>query len=145
LRRALSRAEGISLPVLLRIVERVREREGTEPAARRDAWTMARAAAHVALATRGSRIALYDLRESLEQAAAPLPVEFLAALSLAGDASCLEAIASAHTNVRNDWWRQHLADAFRTIVAREHVTRRHAAMKKIEKKWPGVISTMAKG
>jgi hypothetical protein len=144
LRRALSRiAEDFPLPMLLRIVERVRERESADPADRRDEWTMARAAAHVALANRGSRIALYDLRESLERAAAPLPVEFLAALSLVGDASCLEAIAGAHAKAPNRWWRQHLADAFRTIVAREHLTRRHASIKKIEKKWPGVISVMA--
>jgi hypothetical protein len=146
LRRALSRTdEDFPLPMLLRIVEHVRERESTEPDDRRIEWTMARAAAHLALANRGSRIALYDLRESLERTAAPLPVEFLAALSLVGDASCLEAIASAHARARNLWWRQHLADVFRTIVAREHLTRRHAAMKKIEKKWPGVISVMANG
>jgi len=146
LRRALSRTgEDLPLPVLLRIVERVRDRESTEPADRRDEWTMARAAAHVALANRGSRIALYDLRESLERAAAPLPVEFLAALSLVGDASCLEAIAGAHANARNSWWRQHLADAFRTIVARERLTRRHSAIKKIEKRWPRVLREMANG
>ena len=57
---------------------------------------------HVALAARGSRIALYDLRESLEAAApatsfsGPLPVDFLAALSTAGDASCLEAVTAAY-------------------------------------------------
>lgn len=146
LRRALGRTdEDFPLPILLRIVERVRERESMEPAERRDEWTMARAAAHVALANRGSRIALYDLRESLERAAAPLPVEFLAALSLVGDASCLEAIAGAHAKARNLWWRQHLADVFRTIVAREHLTRRHAAIKKIEKRWPGVLREMAHG
>jgi hypothetical protein len=106
---------------------------------------MARAAAHVALANRGSRIALYDLRESLERGAAPLPVEFLAALSLVGDTSCLEAIAGAHAKARNLWWRQHLADVFRTIVARERLTRRHAVVRKIEKRWPGVLRDMANG
>jgi HEAT repeat protein len=146
LRRALSRTdEDFPLPMLLRIVEQVRERESTEPDDRRIEWTMARAAAHLALANRGSRIALYDLRESLERTAAPLPVEFLAALSLVGDASCLEAIASAHGKARNLWWRRHLVDAFRIIVAREHLTRRHAAIKKIEKRWPGVLREMADG
>ena len=94
---------------------------------------LARAAAHVALAGRGSRLALYDLRESLERRKAPLPVEFLTALSTIGDASCLEAIAGAHREAtRTRWWRDHLADAFRTIVAREKLTRRHAVIKKIE-------------
>ena len=58
----------VPLPVLLKVVERVREREGSEPAAVRDQWRLTRAAAHVALANRGSRLALYDLRESLETA-----------------------------------------------------------------------------
>jgi hypothetical protein len=146
LRRAMSQAgDAVSLPLLLRIVERVREREAAEPAGLRDEWTMTRAAAHVALASRGSRLALYDLRESLAAATMPLPVEFLAALSLVGDASCLEAIAAAHAKARNAWWRQHLADAFRTVVVRERLTRRHAVMKKIAKRWPAMIAVMAKG
>ena len=127
------------------VVDRVREREGSEPPAARVSGRLTRAAAHVALAHRGSRLALYDLRESLDAATGPLPVEFLAALSLVGDASCLEAIAGAHARARNAWWRQHLADAFRTIVAREKLTRRHAVVRKFEKRWPGVFGDMAKG
>jgi HEAT repeat protein len=138
LRAALSQAgDAIPLPLLLRIVERVREREGAESPARRDEWRLARAAAHQALAGRGSRLALYDLRESLETAKGRLPVEFLAPLALIGDASCLEAIAAAHAAVpRDEWWRQHLADAFYTIVAREKVTARSAVLKRIAKRWP---------
>ena len=137
LRQALSR-EGadMSLPRLLRIVERVREREGAEPARLRDEWRWARAAAHVALAGRKSRLALYDLRESLDGARTPLPVEFLTALSMIGDASCLESIAGAHAKAKDAWWRRHLADAFYTIVQREKLTSRHAIMKKIQKRWP---------
>jgi hypothetical protein len=142
LRQAIVRAgDAIALPLLLRIVERVREREALEPPAQRPAWTTTRAAAHVALANRGSRLALYDLRESIEAATAPLPVEFLTALSTVGDASCLEAIGIAHARSADVWWRTHLADAFRTIVVRERITRRHAVMKRIEKKWPGVFSS----
>ena len=137
LRQALSR-EGADMPLpqLLRIVERVREREGAEPARLRDEWRLARAAAHVALAGRKSRLALYDLRESLDGARTPLPVEFLTALSMIGDASCLEAIAGAHAKAKDAWWRHHLADAFYTIVQREKLTSRHAIMKKIQKRWP---------
>jgi HEAT repeat protein len=139
-RRAMSQAgDAVSLPHLLRIVERVREREASEPAGLRDEWTMTRAAAHVALANRGSRLALYDLRESLAAATTPLAVEFLAALSLVGDASCLEAVAAAHTRARNAWWRQRLADAFRTVVVREKLTRRHAVVKRIEKRSPQTL------
>ena len=148
LRQALSRSgDTVPLPMLLRIVERVREREASssDAAAVREEWTLTRAAAHVALANRGSRLALYDLRESIDGAAAPLPVECLAALSMVGDASCLDAIAAAHARARDAWWRQHLADAFRTIVTREHLTKRHAALRRVEKRWPGVLDAMAKG
>ncbi|MGH9139797.1 MAG: hypothetical protein ACRD2I_01500, partial [Vicinamibacterales bacterium] len=113
----------------------------------RDQWRLARAAAHVTLAQRGSRLALYDLRDSLEAARGPLPVEFLAAITLIGDASCLEAIAAAHARARpkDAWWRRHLAEAFQTIVKRDQLTRRHAAMKKIEKRWPGALDGLWAG
>lgn len=131
-----------SLPQLLRIVDRVRERERTERGARRAEWANARAAAHWALASRDSRIGLYDVRESLETAVAPLPVEFLATLSRVGDASCLDAIAAAHARAKGDtWWRQHLADVFQSIVKREGITARHAVMKKIQKRWPGIVGS----
>jgi hypothetical protein len=144
----LAGGESAPLPILLRIVERVREREGAEPASRAREWAGARAAAHVALANRNSRLALYDLRESLERAAAPLPVEFLAALEIIGDASCLESIAAACARTgtarkgEHDWWRDHLARAFQLIAKREKITRRHAVMKKIEKRWPAASETL---
>lgn len=129
-----------ALPLLHRLVERLREREAAEPSGpRRVEWARARASVHLALAQRHSRLALYDLRESLESADAPLPVEFLASLTIAGDRSCLEPIAAAYTRVRDTWWRRHLAEAFRAIVARERITRRHAVVKRIEKRWKGAL------
>ena len=136
LRQALVHGGGaLALPLVHRIIERVREREALVPAGRRPEWLRARAAAHVVLANRGSRLALYDLCESLKASAAPLPVEFLTALSLVGNASCLEAIAAAHQRWDDEWWRQHLADSFHSIVERERITRRHAVMKRIQKRW----------
>ena len=126
---------------LHRIVERIREKEGATPPARRASWTRARGSAHVALGKQSSLVGVYDLREALEGARGPLPVEFLAALELIGDASCLEAIAAAHSRATDRWWREHLADAFRAIVAREGLTRRHAALKKIHKRWPKIVTT----
>ena len=128
------------LPSLHAIIDRVRERESAEPRSRRGGWTTARAAAHLALAHRGSRLALYDLRETLERATEPLPVEFVTTVSVVGDISCLEPLAAAYAQAsggrhRQDWWPRHLSGAFRAIVARERVTRRHATMKKIEKRW----------
>jgi hypothetical protein len=133
------------LTQLLRVIEQIRDHEPSETGARRTAWMNVRGAVHVALAGRGSRVALYDLRESIEGVATPLSVEFLAALSAIGDASCLEGLAAAYERsrragtARGDWWREHLADTFRTITARARLTRRHAAMKKIERRWPDVL------
>jgi hypothetical protein len=126
---------------LHRIVERVRDREGAEAPARRAWWIRARGCAHVALAKQSSLVGVYDLREALESAGAPLPVEFLAALALIGDASCLEAIAAAHGRATDRWWREHLADAFHAIVERKRLTRRHAVLKKIQKRSPELVRT----
>jgi len=148
LRRELSlNRRSASLPELHALVERIRAHEEAEPAGARDAWTRARGAAHVALAGRGSRLGLYDLRETLEKTAAPLPVEFMAALSLIGDATCLESIAAAYAHAPakgDEWWHDHLADAFRAIAKREKLTRRHAVMKKIQKRWPAILSTTSR-
>ncbi len=143
LKAAIAAAAGVPLPLLLAVLERVREREAAEGKARRSAWTAVRAAAHLALARRDSRLALYDLRESLERTREPLPVDMLAALGLIGDASCLEAIASAHARVADEWWRDRLQQTFDSIVRRERLTARHAVMKKIRAKygWTARVST----
>ena len=153
---ALTRAGAdVPLPALLRVIERVREREASEPPAQRTEWTRVRGRAHMTLAARGSRLALYDLRESLEAAtpatsiSGPLPVEFLAALSTAGDTSCLEAVAAAYArstpSTNHDWWRDHLADAFQAIVKRERLTRRHAVVRKIRRRWGNLIEELWAG
>jgi HEAT repeat protein len=135
LREALASATRTpTLAALLRIVERVREREAEEPARRREKWTAVRAAAHLALARRRSRIALYDLREWLDTSKTPLPVDAFAALSLIGDASCLEPIANRFRTPQDEWSKSRLADMFRAIVEREGVSRRHPAIKRVERK-----------
>jgi hypothetical protein len=97
----------------------------------------ARAATHLALAHRASRLALYDLRETIESSRERIPVEFFAAVTAIGDTSCLEPLATAYSRANDEWSRRQLADAFRAIVQREKVTRRHAAVKRLEKRWPG--------
>jgi len=148
LRRELSlNVAPTTLPELQALIDRIRAREESASGTQRDAWTRARGAAHVALAKRGSRLALYDLRESLERTRAPLPVEFMAALSLAGDATCLDSIAAAHAQAAgadNDWWRSHLVDTFHAIVRREKLTGRHAVMKKIQKRWPQILQSSSR-
>jgi hypothetical protein len=144
LRQAIAMAAATApISTLHRLIERARQRESADVLNAAE-WMAVRGAAHVALAGRGSRVAVYDLRESLESAAlepngVPPSVEFLAALSMVGDRSCLEAIAAAWERTADDWWRQHLADTFRGIVEREQITKRHAILKKIERKLPGVL------
>jgi HEAT repeat protein len=147
IRQAIAQAGHLApLPHLLRIAERVRDREGSPSARRRgENWAAVRASAHIALAERGSRLGVYDLRESLEWPHAPLPVEFLTALSLVGDASCLEAIARAHAEARDAWWRDHLASTFHDILVRERLTKRHAALRRIEQRWPGALERLGAG
>jgi hypothetical protein len=141
-------AAQVSLSVLHRLVESSRRQEATtgDPAGR-IAWMTARAAAHLALAERGSRVALYDLRETIGSGM-PAPVEMLRALEAIGDRSCLEAIAAAFARLtpqaepgnrqasESAWWRQHLATAFRAIAAREKLTERQAVVRQIRARWP---------
>jgi len=134
--------DSVPLTVLHRLVENVREREQAETGPRRAEWTGVRGAAHLALARRDSRLALYDLRESLEATREPLPVEFLASLREIGDASCLEPLATAYSHAPSgdNWWRRHLLDAFRAIVSRGRITRRHAVMKRIATRAPDILN-----
>lgn len=140
LREALqARAPGAALTALQKLIDVVRAREGSiKPAGRRAEWQAVRGALHQALALRGSRLALYDLRETLEGTRRPLPPSFLAAVHAVGDASCLEPIAAAHarTGGADPRWAHQLVEAFRAVARRERITRRHAALKRIAAKWP---------
>jgi hypothetical protein len=137
LRRALAQAgETLTLPNLLTLVERLRDHERSVPAAARGQWQAARAAAHLVLARRRSRLALFDLRETVQRAKEPVAVEFLAALEAIGDASCLEALTRAYASTQDRWWGRHLAQAFGAIVRREKLTRRHAAIKRLKERDP---------
>ncbi len=142
LRQALvARAGTLPLASMLRVIEAIRAREASSADSTRTAWQHARGAAHQALALRGSRIALYDLRESIEAAHGPLPTSFLSALRVLGDASCIESLAAALARApHNDrWWQHQLASALRAIAKRERITKRHASMKKVLARWPAVI------
>jgi hypothetical protein len=145
LREALTQQGASAPPNTLRALidaVRVREREGSEHA--RHGWLALRGSLHQVLALRGSRLALYDLRESLGAPSARLPVSFLAALHVLGDVSCLEPLAAAWGAAERDGtesgrWRHQLAQAFRAIVQRERITKRHAVMKRIAARWPGML------
>ena len=132
-------ADVAPLSTLHRLIERVRSKEGEGRKSRRKDWLAVRGALHLALARRGSRVALYDLRESIERAEEPLPADFLEAVALIGDASCLEPVATAFVQSAAmpdaEAWRRGLADAFRAIVAREGITARHAAMRRVKSRF----------
>lgn len=144
LRQAITAQGGsASLTTLHRVIERVRAREAeVGDQARADAWRVARATAHLALASRGSRLAVYDLRETLEALGDKTPVGMLAALQQVGDASVLEAVTEACHHTANAWFRGQLAGIFRAVVSREQITRRSAAVKKLSARFPETIAEL---
>jgi hypothetical protein len=119
-----------------------RERASAADAVARLRWMTARAAAHQALADRKSRLAVFDLRETFDTANARLPVGFFAAVTAVGDTSCLESLAAAWGQVNDPWSREHLMLAFREIATREHLTRRHAAIRRVMGKYPDAAKAM---
>ncbi len=122
-------------------IVRLRERERDEPSARRrQEWRVVRAAAHRVLAERGSRVALYDLREAFDAADAPLPLDFLTAVTRIGDSSCLDPLARAWAAAEKEpWWRDRLAEAARAIVTRQRLTGRQALVRRIRSRFPGLL------
>jgi hypothetical protein len=136
-------APDTALPVLRRLVEAVKakEQDGGTGAAR---WRSVRGLIHQAIALRGSRVALYDLREAFEQSTEPLPSSFLAAIQMIGDESCLEPLATAftHTSSLQEPWRAQLAHAFQAVTKRERITKKHAALRRAVAKAPA-IGTLA--
>jgi hypothetical protein len=123
------------LSTLHRLIEKARSREADGRRGLRRDWGTVRAALHLSLARRGSTVALYDLREAFEAAHEPLPADYVAAVTLIGDATCLEplavAFAAAHDLSDTEHWRRDLAVAFSAIVEREGLTRRHAALRRV--------------
>lgn len=128
------------LAVLHRLVTTLREQEAREAQEdRAAAWRTVRGTVHGALARRDSRVALYDLRESIESTGEPLPHGYLDAAALVGDAACLEAIAAAYVRAAlpepQTAWRAALRAAAHAIATREKLTRRHAAIKRLQGRW----------
>ncbi len=111
-----------------------RERTATTDADRAG-WTLALGAAHHALAARGSRLARLDLRDALERTPPERLGELVAAAELVGDASCLGPLAAAWA-AGEEPTRARVAAAFAAIVARDSLTRRHAAVKDVIARWP---------
>lgn len=139
----------VALTTLHRLVERARscERAADGPADRQE-WLGVRAAVHAALAERRSRVALYDARDTVEQAQGPLPASFATVLARVGDAACLEVIAGALAKIpaapgpREHEWRDQLLEAGRAILDRERLTRRHAVVRRLARMHPEVAQAL---
>jgi len=134
------------LSTLHRLIEKVRSKESEGRAARRRDWGAVRGALHVALARRASKVALYDLREALERTKDPLPPDYLTAMGLIGDASCLEPLAvafvQAHAMEDADLWRRDVASVFRQIVEREGLTRRHGPIRRVRARFRNEVDEL---
>jgi hypothetical protein len=139
-RRAIADAAAqLPLATLHRLLERVRDREQSAAGLMQAEWAAARAALHHALAARRSRLGVYDLRESLEAATAPLPLDMISALTEVGDVSCLEPLVAAYDRINDDWWRRHATDAFHAIVTRERLTKRNGLITRLMKRSPSAM------
>jgi hypothetical protein len=145
LREAVKSRAAAALGALQKLVEAVRARESAAASgARSEGWRQVRGALHQTLALRGSRVAVYDLRETLAEAREPLPAPFLAAMHVVGDESCLESIAAAWTAADDGGaspesaarWRHQLEAAFQAVVKREKISRRSAAWKRLATRFP---------
>ena len=134
------------LSTLHRLIEKVRSKESEGRPARRRDWGTVRGALHVALARRASKVALYDLREAFERSTDPLPPDYLTAMGLVGDASCLEPLAvafvQAHAMEDADVWRRDVAAVFREIVKREGLTRRHGPIRRVRARFRNEVDEL---
>jgi hypothetical protein len=104
--------------------------------AERAGWSLALGAAHAALAARGSRLALVDLRDALERTPPERLGELVDAAAAIGDAACLAPLAAAWTDAGDGPTRPRLVTAMAAIAARHGLTRRHAPVKALIARWP---------
>jgi hypothetical protein len=138
---AASRVASAALGSLQKLIDALSAREAVETSGPKVAeWRAIRGALHQALALRGSRVAVYDLREAIERARSPLPTSFLAALHVVGDQSCLEPLAAAFAaSAADPRWRVQVGAAFRAIARREKISQRHALAKRIAARWADAL------
>jgi hypothetical protein len=130
------------LSTLHAVLKAVRERESGAGRRRTD-WLGVRGAIHLALARRNSRVALYDLREAFEATDDhPLPADFVAAVTLIGDGSCLEPLARAWMRApalgrrdRGAAWARQTRDAFRDVLSRQTLASRRKTLGRLQQRW----------
>jgi len=122
---ALARRGAAAIPALRRSLDRLGPlRPGADPPSLR-----ARAALHEALAALGSRVALFDLRESIAAHPRAAMPALLRAASRIGDASLAPALARAVAE--DEALLDACAGTLAAIVARERLRRTSAALKSV--------------
>ena len=132
--------ERTTLATLHDAIKSFRDAESrAETSGARTEWLRARGAAHHVLAIRGSRLALYDARETFDAAKDPLPTGFVETMVNLGDASCLEPLARAWSATGDAGWRAQLSEAARRIVTRSKLGGRNAVVRGIRANWSGFI------
>lgn len=132
---------GAPLSSLHALIGTVRDRESAG-GRRKAEWAAVRGAIHVTLARRGSRVALYDLRETFERVEGhPLPPDFAAAVAMLGDASCLEPLAHAWMHAprlagaQRASWEKQLREAFHQVWHREKPASRRRVLDRLQHRW----------
>jgi hypothetical protein len=137
LRQVLQEAgDSVALSTLHELVLVIRRHERGATGPLRAQWEATRAAAHGALARRGSRLALFDLRDTLSDGATAPHPDVIAAAAAIGDASCLEPLALSLKRAASGDGRAELIRAGQSIIAREGLTRRHAAVRQLLARHP---------
>jgi hypothetical protein len=128
------------LSTLHTLLNAVRAREAGR---RQSDWQAVRGAIHLALASRDSRVALYDLRESFERVEShPLPADFLEAVRRVGDDTLLEPLARAWMAASDPAqrktskaWGRDVRSAFLALLKRERPATRIRTIGRLEKRW----------
>jgi len=129
-----------TLATLHDVIKSFRDAESrAETSGERSEWLRACGVAHRTLSDRGSRLALYDVRETFTAAKAPLPPGFIETIVTLGDSSCLEPLARAWSASNDSGWRAQLSDAAQRIVTRSKLGGRNAVLKGIRANWAGFI------
>ena len=139
-------AEGAQTPIttLRRVVDLIRTRERASSDVERDAWRSVRGLLHDTLAQQGSVLALYDLRETLEQVTQPIGAHFLSAARTVADAACLDAIAVRWVHAGHDvWLRDQLERIFHAVVSRERLRRQSPVLVKLLTRHPSAGALVA--
>lgn len=135
-----------AITTLARLVALTRRYEKDGHGADREAWHHARGLLHETLARRGSLLALYDLRETLEDRQQRVSAPMLAAATQIGDESCLDGVAARWVHAGEDiWLRDQLERIFHAILTRERLHRRSPALSRLLKRHPaaGPLVAMA--